>query len=99
MVAALYREWYDLAGFLVTLLLTLLIGTLMRRAGRSGAPTAADVERIRRGEGLAIVASTWLVVAMLAGIPYVWIGFAPVDAMFESMSGLTTTGAKVFTDF
>jgi trk system potassium uptake protein TrkH len=98
-VAALYREWHDARGFLVTLLLALALGTLMRRSGRRGAPTASDVERIRRIEGLAIVAATWLVVAMLAAIPYVWIGFGPVDAMFESMSGLTTTGATVFTNF
>jgi trk system potassium uptake protein TrkH len=98
-VAALYREWYDTAGFIVAMLLTLVVGTVMRRSSRSGAPTANDVERIRRIEGLAIVAATWLVVAMLAGIPYVWIGFGPVDALFESMSGLTTTGATVFTDF
>lgn len=98
-VAALFREWYDVGGFLVTFFLTLVVGTLMRRSGRRGASTATDVEGIRRLEGLAIVAATWLGVAMLAAVPYVWIGFGPVDAMFESMSGLTTTGATVFTDF
>jgi trk system potassium uptake protein TrkH len=98
-VAALYREWDDLWGFLAALLVALAAGTLMRRAGRTGGPTATDVERIRRLEGLAIVAATWLVVATLAAVPYVWIGFGPVDALFESMSGLTTTGATVFTDF
>ena len=98
-VAALYREWHDAGGFLAALLMTLVVGTLMRRAGRRGAPMVTDVERIRRIEGLAIVAATWLVVAMLAAIPYVWIGFGAIDALFESMSGLTTTGATVFTDF
>jgi trk system potassium uptake protein TrkH len=98
-VAALYREWDDLWGFLAALLVALAAGTLMRRAGRTGGSAATDVERIRRLEGLAIVAATWLVVAMLAAVPYVWIGFGPVDALFEAMSGLTTTGATVFTDF
>ena len=98
-VAGLYREWHDAAGFLLTVLLALVAGTLMRRSGRRGAPTATDVDRIRRIEGLAIVAATWLFVAMLGAIPYVWIGIGPIDAMFESMSGFTTTGATVFTDF
>lgn len=98
-VAAVYREWHDVRGFVLTLLLTLVLGTLMRRFGRGRTPMADDVERMRRIEGLAIVASTWLVVAILAAIPYVWVGFGPIDAMFESMSGLTTTGATVFTDF
>ena len=96
-IAALYREWHDVGGFLVTFILTLTVGTLMRRSGQHA--TATDVEGIRRVEGLAIVAATWLVIAMLAAVPYVWTGFGPVDAMFESMSGLTTTGATVFTDF
>ena len=98
-IAGLYGEWYDAAGFGVTVLLALTIGTLMRRSGRRGVPDASDVERIRRIEGLAIVAATWLFVAIVGAIPYVWIGFGPIDAMFESMSGLTTTGATIFTDF
>jgi trk system potassium uptake protein TrkH len=98
-IAGLYGEWYDAAGFGLTVVLALTIGTLMRRSGRRGVPDASDVERIRRIDGLAIVAATWLFVAIVGAIPYVWIGFGPIDAMFESMSGLTTTGATIFTDF
>ena len=98
-VAGLYGEWREVWGFLLTVVVALVVGTLMRSAGRTGAPTASDIERIRRVEGLAIVAATWLFVAMIGAIPFVWIGFGPIDAMFESMSGLTTTGATVITDF
>jgi trk system potassium uptake protein TrkH len=48
---------------------------------------------------MAVVAATWLGVAHVAAVPYVWAGLSPVDALFESMSGLTTTGATVLTDF
>jgi trk system potassium uptake protein TrkH len=95
-VAALYREWRDVAGFLAALSITVVVGTLMRR---SGGPDAGDVERIRRVEGLAVVSATWLVIAALAAIPYVVGGFGAIDAFFESMSGLTTTGATVLRDF
>ncbi|MDA1193549.1 MAG: TrkH family potassium uptake protein [Planctomycetota bacterium] len=54
---------------------------------------------LQRAEALAIVAGTWLVVAAFAGLPYVFAGIPPVDAMFESMSGLTTTGATILEDF
>ena len=54
---------------------------------------------LRRIEALAIVAGTWLVVAIVGAVPYVWVGLTPVDALFESMSGFTTTGATIFTDF
>jgi trk system potassium uptake protein TrkH len=95
-VAGLYAEWRDAAGFLVTFALTAVVGTLMRRAG---GPAAGDVERLRRVEGLAIVAVTWLLLAHLAAVPYLWAGLGFIDALFEAMSGLTTTGATVFTDF
>lgn len=96
-VAAYYREWHDAWGFLAAATGTVALGIAMRRAG---GPAAADAaERMRRVEGLAIVAATWLVIAHCAAVPYVWAGMGFVDALFESMSGLTTTGATVLTDF
>ena len=69
------------------------IGQAMWLAGREREPD------LRRIEALAVVAGTWLVVALLGSVPYLWVGLAPVDAVFESMSGFTTTGATIFTDF
>jgi trk system potassium uptake protein TrkH len=96
-VAAYYRESYDAWGFLVATIGSVALGVVMRRAG---GPEAVDAtERLRRVEGLAIVAATWLILAHCAAIPYTWAGMSFVDALFESMSGLTTTGATVMTDF
>ena len=95
-VAALYREWRDLIGFLVAFLATAALGAVMRRAG---GPGAGDVEQIRRIDGMAIVAATWLLIAHLGAIPFVWAGMGFVDALFEAMSGFTTTGATVLRDF
>jgi trk system potassium uptake protein TrkH len=68
----------------------------MRRAGGAGAD---DVSLLRRVEGLAIVSAAWLLIAHLSAIPYYAAGLPFVDALFESMSGLTTTGATILTDF
>ena len=95
-VAALYGEWGDAAAFLLTCAGTVALGFVMRRAG---GPDAGDVEGLRRIEGLGVVAATWLLVAHLAAVPFIWAGFGFDDALFESMSGLTTTGATVLTDF
>jgi trk system potassium uptake protein len=97
LVAAWYREWNDLVGFVVAGAASIVLGIVMRRAGGAAAADAAD--RMRRVEGLGTVAATWLVIAHLAAIPYVWAGLGFIDALFESMSGLTTTGATVFVDF
>jgi trk system potassium uptake protein TrkH len=96
-VAALYREWHDVLGFVGGAVVTVILGAWMRRAG--GAAAVAAAERIRRVEGMAVVAATWLIVAHCAALPYVWAGVSPIDALFEAMSGLTTTGATVITDF
>ena len=95
-VAAYYGEWRDASAFVAAGLAMAITGFAMRRAG---GPSAGDVERLRRVEGLAVVSATWLVVALFAAIPYVVAGLGFVDAFFESMSGLTTTGATVFRDF
>lgn len=95
-VAGLYAEWHSVTGFLGTSALAAVVGTVMRRAGgRAG----GDVERLRRVEGLAIVAVTWLLLAHFAALPYLWAGLGAIDALFEAMSGLTTTGATILTDF
>jgi trk system potassium uptake protein TrkH len=96
-VALGYGEYRDGAGFAVAGAVTLGLGQWMRRAGGHSADDL--VERIRRVEGLAVVAAVWLLIAHLSAIPYVWAGLGPIDALFESMSGLTTTGATVMRDF
>jgi trk system potassium uptake protein TrkH len=53
-------------------------------------------------EGFLMVASTWLFVSLVGALPYVLAGWGtastlahPINALFESMSGFTTTGATV----
>ena len=96
-VAAVYREWGDAAGFAVTSLATMALGHVMRAAG--GPQVEAEAERLRRVEGMSVVAGTWMLMAHVAAVPYVWAGLGFIDALFEAMSGLTTTGATVFRDF
>ncbi len=96
-VALWYGERHDALGFGLSAALTVAVGHLMRKAGGTSAEDA--VERMRRVEGLAVVALSWLLIAQLAAIPFAWAGAGPIDALFESMSGLTTTGATAFRDF
>ncbi|MEO0480325.1 MAG: TrkH family potassium uptake protein [Planctomycetota bacterium] len=53
--------------------------------------------QIFRREGLLIVGLAWLTAGVLGGLPFLISGAigAPTDALFESVSGLTTTGATV----
>jgi trk system potassium uptake protein TrkH len=58
-------------------------------------------ERIGAREGYLVVALLWLLIAVFGAIPYVLAEpqlSNPVDALFESMSGFSTTGSSVLTD-
>lgn len=92
-VSFIYGERFDALVFLGCGFGSAAIGHLMTRGSR----LAAD--DLKRTEGLAIVALSWLLVSWAAAIPYLTAGMGPIDAMFESMSGLTTTGATVIRDF
>jgi len=92
MVDLLYGNREEAIGFAIAGVSAAVVGEIMRRMDRH----KTDLTRI---EGLAVVAFSWLVVSMFAAIPYLWSGLGFVDAAFESMSGLTTTGATIFRDF
>jgi trk system potassium uptake protein TrkH len=53
-------------------------------------------------EGYLVVALTWVAAAGFGALPFLLSGESqldrPIDAMFEAMSGFTTTGATVLTD-
>ena len=95
-VALLYAEWRDALGFLGAFGATALLGGGMRWMA---ADASGGLDRLRRVEGLAIVSATWMVLAHLAAVPYMVAGLGFIDSLFEAMSGLTTTGATVFTDY
>src|SRR5688572_13617631 len=88
-VAFLYGESRDGVGFLITAIATAVLGSVVRRVSRT---VDGEFEQLRRAEGLTIVALTWMVIAHVAAVPFMWAGLGFVDALFESMSGLTTTG-------
>ena len=53
-------------------------------------------------EGFLVVSLTWLVIAAVVALPYILSSeeqlSRPLDAYFEAMSGMTTTGSSVATD-
>ncbi|HYH90025.1 MAG TPA: TrkH family potassium uptake protein [Solirubrobacteraceae bacterium] len=58
-------------------------------------------ERIGAREGYVVVSLTWLLIAVFGALPYLLAEpqlSNPLDALFESMSGFSTTGASVVGD-
>lgn len=87
-VAYYYGE--SLTPFLVSILITLVTGLLLLYY-------KTEDEWMRK-EGIAIVALGWLAAAVFGAIPFMMDGISPLNAVFESMSGFTTTGSTILTD-
>ncbi|MFB6196039.1 MAG: TrkH family potassium uptake protein [Haloplanus sp.] len=100
-VSLAYGE--SIVPFLVTILLTVTVGWGLERL-------RPDPD-IRAREGFLMVAVTWLAVSVVGAVPYLVEAYGvplfaapmapdstlanPANALFESMSGFTTTGATV----
>ena len=79
----------DLTPFLLSIVITLLVGFLMRLFKPEG--------NFSRREGFVVVGIGWVLIVAFGALPLYISGAVPsyVDAYFEIMSGFTTTGATV----
>lgn len=80
--------------------LPLLLSTIVAGAAGGLARRFTHVpEDINFREAFVMVTFSWTVVAIIGALPFVLAGaMGPVDAMFESMSGFTTTGSTILAD-
>ncbi len=94
---ALVSWWYhDGTANLFLISATILLLT--------GAVTYLPVRHVQRDlrlrDGFLVVVSSWLALVLVGALPFVLLvspQISYVDAVFESMSGLTTTGATILT--
>jgi trk system potassium uptake protein TrkH len=56
-----------------------------------------EVERTGQREGFLLTVMVWTILPLVAAIPFIASGMSFTDAVFESVSGLTTTGSTVLT--
>ncbi len=89
-IIAIYYNQSDEGAFFISILIIVVIGFIMTRV-------KATNTNIKTKEGLAIVALGWLFTSLFGALPFVISGSIPsyVDAFFETVSGLTTTGATI----
>lgn len=93
LVALVEGEWWAAGQFAGSMAITLVFGQLVSRA------YTKDMQIFRRAEALAVVAGTWAFLGVFGALPYIFEGLTFVDALFESISGFTTTGATILVDF
>ncbi len=92
LVALYYHEPGSIRIFAVSSVLAFVTGILLENVFRS------EFEELSNRESIVIVAMGWLLAAVFGGVPFLFAGLSPVDALFESMSGFTTTGSSILPD-
>ncbi|WP_434530663.1 TrkH family potassium uptake protein [Haloarcula sp. NS06] len=91
-IGLLYGE--DTVVFLISIAIAITLGVALEQV--------SDSHELGPREALLFVGLSWGAVAVIGAVPYVIAGYGtesalgePVNALFESMSGFTTTGATV----
>jgi len=91
--SALVTGTGEVETFLSSALISVFCGGGVAMATRSPRTSALDIQ-----QGFLLTTLVWLILPVFGALPF-WIGapgVAYTDAFFEAMSGLTTTGATVF---
>lgn len=90
--AIIYREKTGFV-FLITMAICLAAGIPLTRK-------KPKQKAFYTKEGFVTVALSWIVLSIMGAVPFVLSGAVPhpIDALFETVSGFTTTGASILSD-
>ena len=92
--SAFYAEGEAAVCFAATAAICLAIGFLLILVKKP------QNKRLFSKEGFVIVALSWIALSVFGALPFVFSGEIPsfIDALFETVSGFTTTGASILKD-
>ena len=93
-ISLYHAESTAVYAFFITLTIMVLVcGILFTISRNSGKVFTAK-------EGLVCVCVSWIAISLLGCLPFVFSGEIPhfIDALFEMVSGFTTTGASILSD-
>ncbi len=93
-VSFLYQEMRSVTAFSTTIAITAVLGLLIVLFVKPRNRV------IYAREGFAIVASAWVLLSLFGALPFFFSREIPnyIDAVFETVSGFTTTGATILND-
>ena len=89
--ALIYHE--NILNFVIPQVISLIVGILLNLIKYE------KNSQIYARDGLKIVALSWIIISLIGALPIYLNHDAPyIDALFETVSGFTTTGATIFKD-
>ena len=97
-VAIIYKDYISILPFLTAGIASISLGYALRKFIKN-AYRIENHNDFKKSEAIFIVAFSWIIFGIVSGLPFIFYGLHPVDAIFEAVSGITTTGATILTNF
>ena len=94
-ISIIFQEYNSIIPFLITSVFAISIGYILQKLSTQKGQLK-NLNDIKKSEGLFIVTISWILAGLTAAVPYLFYGLSPIDSLFESISGITTTGATIF---
>ncbi len=94
-VALYYHDLNSVLPFVLASFLSIILSFVVRKKS----DTFESLNDIKKSEALCVVAISWILFSIIGMIPYLFYGLSPLNSLFESVSGITTTGATILTTF
>lgn len=93
LVLSLYNKDGIAAGFIIPIVILLVLGFIFTLK-------KPEKKAIYAREGFIIVALSWVIMSLFGALPFFLSGCIPnyINAVFETVSGFTTTGATILTN-
>lgn len=93
-VAIVLHEYSEILPFVYTVVVTACLGFVLKNI-------PIKTEQILAKDGFFIVTMSWVVMSLIGAMPYIFSSHGIpnyVDALFETISGFTTTGSTILPD-
>lgn len=93
-ISFFYKEWTSALALAWTILIIAVVSAVMFAVCKNAE------KKFYAREGLVCVAISWIVMSLLGCLPFYFSGEIPhyIDALFEIVSGFTTTGASILSN-
>ena len=91
LIFPIYYGEDDLKGFAITAGITFVVGSILLYFGRGAE------RKLTKRNGYLIVSLAWIIFSIFGMLPFYLSGYIPniTDAFFETMSGVSSTGASI----
>ncbi len=95
-IAIIYKQYDSIIPFVSASAISFVLSLICKFMYKS--ENIENLNDIKKCECLFIVVMAWVVAGIIACIPYLFFDIPPIDALFEAVSGITTTGAGINTN-